>query len=1185
MAAEHLAAAELAEKLKSEPREAGQKALSERRFLSGIQALAHLPLLQRQRDLAAGRNTAGFISGYRGSPIGGLDQTLWEIGRELEAHHIKFQPGLNEDMAATAVWGSQQVNLFAGAKYDGVFAMWYGKGPGVDRSMDVLKHANAAGTSPWGGVLAIAGDDHGARSSTLPHQSEHMFASAMIPVLNPSGVQDYLDFGLHGWAMSRYAGCWIALKATADTVESSALVSLDPFRVKSIIPAHFELPPDGLNIRWPDAALAQELRLQHYKAYAAMAYVRANGLDRIVIDSPKARLGIISTGKSYLDLRQALDDLGINEQRAADMGIRVYKIAMNWPLDAEGVRHFAEGLEEILVVEEKRQLIEYQLKEQIYNWREDVRPRVVGKYADKGEWELPQEEWQLPAAGELSPAIIARVVVARLSRFYKDESLAARLALLNANERNASALKAMPLRVPHYCSGCPHNKSTMILPEGSRALAGIGCHYMAIWLDAESTQTFSQMGGEGAAWVGQAPFTETKHVFANLGDGTYQHSGILAIRQAVAAKVPITYKILYNDAVAMTGGQPVEGALTVPMIARQLLAEDVARVAVVSEFPEKYIGAGLLPRGVEVFDRHELLRVERILRDVPAVTAIIYDQTCAAEKRRRRKAHLYPDPPLRAFINKSVCENCGDCSAQSNCMSVVPVETEFGRKRQIDQSSCNKDFSCVEGFCPSFVTVEGGRLRKPKGENDLAWIATLPEPATAKIDEPCSILITGVGGTGVVTLGALIGRAAALENKNVTGLDMAGLAQKGGPVTSHIRIAAAETELHATRISSGETAVLIGCDLVVSASPETIFKLRPSYTSAVVNNDFSITSEFVRAFSAQAQTGDLDLHPDPQFQHEAMEKVISDACGAGRADFLPASRLATALMGDSIATNPFLLGYACQKGLLPVKSQSLLKAIENLGIAVEQNKNAFHWGRRAAIDSAAVEAAAGLGARDERPYAERPLAEMISGLADDLGDYQNARYAARFAERVGKIRASEQRIDTASEALTRAFALSYYKLLAAKDEYEVARLFTRKEFLDELRVTFEGDYKLAFHFAPPILSPVGAGAPGPRKRRFGPWTFHALRLLAKLRFMRGAWFDPFRFSPDRIFERELIRDYEQLADEIAGALKKKNLAVAAELLSLPQRIRGYGPVKARYAAQAKKREAELKKTFLAGREN
>ena len=1157
--------------------EQASRPATEKHFLSGAEALAWLPVLQRQRDLAAGRNTAGFVSGYRGSPLAGLDQSLAAMKPAFNAHHIFFQPGLNEDLAATSVWGSQQVNLFEGALYDGVFALWYGKGPGVDRSMDVLKHANAAGTSRWGGVLAVAGDDHAARSSTLPHQSEHMFAAAMIPVLNPASVQDYLDFGLHGWAMSRFSGCWVGLKATADTVESSASVSLDPFRINSVLP-DFVRPPQGLNIRWPDPPPEQELRLQHAKVYAALAYARANRLDRIVLDSPRARLGIVATGKSYLDLRQALDDLGIGAARAAEIGLRVYKVGMNWPLDAEGVRHFAEGLEEILVVEEKRQLIEYQLKEQLYNWRDDVRPRVIGKYADKGEWELPQQDWQLPAAGELTPAIIARVVVARIARFFKDATLAARLDLLNVNDAKASALKSAPVRRPHYCSGCPHNTSTMSLPAGSRALAGIGCHYMAIWLNPEETQTFSQMGGEGASWIGQAPFTSTPHVFANLGDGTYQHSGILAIRAAVAAQTPITYKILFNDAVAMTGGQAVEGGLTAPMIARQLLAEGVARVVVVSEKPEAYLGMGLLPPEVRVHGRDELPQIQNLFREIPAVTAIIYDQTCAAEKRRRRKAGLYPDPPMRAFINEDICENCGDCSAHSNCMSVVPTRTPLGRKRQIDQSSCNKDFSCVDGFCPSFVTVHGGRLRRVDGVDDLTWIGDLPEPVFAPLTEPCGIIITGVGGTGVVTVGALIGAAATLEGKCITVLDMAGLAHKGGPVSTHIRIAPAGTELHATRISSGEANVLIGCDLVVSASLETISKLRPHYTRAVVNDDFSITSEFVRAFAAQAETGDLNAHPDPVFLRGEMESAVAEACGADRVNFLSATKLATALMGDSIAANAFLLGYALQKGLLPVSAPALLAAIEHNGVAVEMNRRAFAWGRRAVHDFESVARSAGLERKPDTPLAERPLPELIEFLARELRAYQNKAYAERFLARVAKARAAETRVDPSSEAFTRAYVLGLYKLMAYKDEYEVARLYSRPEFRQKLNRVFEGDFSLAFHFAPPALAnPHDA----PRKRKFGGWMMGLLGLLAACRFLRGTRLDPFGSSPDRKLERGLISEYEAMFDRVLPALCPANLSVAAELAAIPSRIRGFGPVKTRYVAQARLGVARLEKRLFA----
>ncbi|MBS1171727.1 MAG: indolepyruvate ferredoxin oxidoreductase family protein, partial [Proteobacteria bacterium] len=792
---------------------------SGRVFLSGVQALARLPMLQRQRDQAAGLNTAGFISGYRGSPLGGLDQTLWKAKPHLTRHHVLFQPGVNEDLAATAVWGTQQVNLFPGARYDGVFAMWYGKGPGVDRCGDVFRHANAAGTSRHGGVLVVAGDDHAARSSTLPHQTDHIFKAVMMPLLAPSGVQEYLDLGIHGWALSRYSGCWTAFKAVADTVESSASVDIDPQRVQILLPEDFQLPPGGLNIRWPDPPLVQEERLLHHKLYAALAYCRANRLNRIVIDArdagTPARLGIITAGKAYLDVRQALDDLGIDERLAAEIGIRLYKVGMTWPLEAEGVRRFAEGLEEILVVEEKRQSIEYQLKEELYNWREDVRPRVIGKFDEKGEWSLPHSDWLLPAAHELTPAIIARAIAARIGRFFTSPHIRERLAFLEAKEKALAQPAVAIQRSPYFCPGCPHNTSTRV-PEGSRALAGIGCHYMAIWMD-RATATFSHMGGEGVAWVGQAPFTETRHVFANLGDGTYFHSGLLAIRQAVAAQVPITYKILYNDAVAMTGGQPVDGELTVAMITRQLAAEGVHKMVVVTDDTEKYATVTDLAPGVPVRHRDELDRVQRDLREYPGVSALIYDQTCAAEKRRRRKRGTLPDPARRVFIHELVCEGCGDCGVKSNCLAVVPVETEFGRKRAIDQSACNKDFSCLKGFCPSFVTVEGGRLRKGKApQRDAAGFGDLPLPLLPDTRQPYGILVTGIGGSGVVTIGALVGMAAHLDGKGVTTLDMTGLAQKGGAVFSHLRICDRPQDIHAVRIAAGEARCVIGGDLVVS---------------------------------------------------------------------------------------------------------------------------------------------------------------------------------------------------------------------------------------------------------------------------------------------------------------------------------------------------------------------------------
>src|SRR5690349_12148688 len=880
---------------------------SGRVFLTGTQALVRLPMMQRQRDMAAGLNTGCFISGYRGSPLGGFDQALWGARRFIEKSHIHFQPAINEELGATAVWGSQQINLFPGSRCDGVFALWYAKGPGVDRSGDALKHGNAAGSAPHGGVLLLAGDDHTCKSSTLPHQSEYSFMDAGIPVLNPSGVQEILDLGLYGWAMSRYSGCWVAFKTIAETVDSSASVEIGPERTEIVLPDDFEMPPGGLNIRWPDQPLDQEFRLHKYKLYAALAFARANRLDRIVIDSPQPRFGIITTGKSYLDVRQALDDLGIDDAHAAEIGFRLYKVAMPWPLEREGIRHFAEGLEEILVVEEKRAVIENQLKEQLYDWREDVRPRVIGKFDEN-------RNWILPSNGELTPAQIARVIAQRIARFHTSPRIAERLAFLEAKERQLSGNVVPFSRTPYFCSGCPHNTSTKV-PEGSRALAGIGWHYLSQFMD-RSTATFTQMGGEGAPWIGQAPFTETAHVFANLGDGTYAHSGVLAIRAAVAAGVNITYKLLFNDAVAMTGGQPIDGGLTVPVLTRQLAAEGVRRIVVVTDEPDKYAPGVDFAPGAAVRHRDDLDAVQRELREVEGVTAIVYDQTCAAEKRRRRKRGRFPDPAKRVFINDLVCEGCGDCSKTSNCLSVVPVETEFGRKRVIDQSSCNKDYSCVEGFCPSFVTVHGGALKKREG-GDLGEdeLPKLPEPTLPPLAEPYGILVTGVGGTGVVTIGALLGMAAHLEGRGVTVLDQLGMAQKGGAVMSHVRIAKTPDEIHAVRIAAGSTRLILGCDILTCVGYEQLAKMQKGVTKTLVNSALVMPAGFTR-------------NPDLAFPRGSMEREIKDAVAPGDAEFLDATRLATGLMGDSIATNLFMVGFAYQRGLLPVGEPAILRAIE-----------------------------------------------------------------------------------------------------------------------------------------------------------------------------------------------------------------------------------------------------------------
>ena len=1186
---------------------------SGRVFLTGVQALTLLPMLQRRRDLAAGINSAGFVSGYRGSPLGGLDQSLWRAQAHLDRHHVVFQPGINEDLAATALWGTQQLNLFPGAKCDGVFGLWYGKGPGVDRSGDVFKHANSAGTSRHGGVIAVAGDDHAARSSTVAHQSEHAFKAAMMPVLVPSGVQDYLDFGLHGWALSRYSGCWVGFKAVADTVESSATVDLSPGRLSIVIPTDYAIPADGLNIRWPDDRLVQEARLLNHKLYAALAYCRANNLNRIAIDAPRPRLGIIAAGKSYLDVRQAFDDLGIDDALAAEIGIRLYKIGMVWPLESAGVRKFAEGLEEILVVEEKRQLIEYQLKEELYNWREDVRPRVIGKFDERGEWALPHGEWQLPASGELTPALIAKVIAARIERFYTSQRIRDRLAVIEAKEHAAAPV--IPIgRVPWFCPGCPHNTSTNV-PDGSRALAGIGCHYMVTWMD-RSTATFSHMGGEGAAWIGQAPFTETRHVFVNLGDGTYFHSGVLAIRAAVAAGVNATYKILYNDAVAMTGGQPVDGRLSVPDIARQLHAEGVGHVVVVTDGSPRSWHVSDLPHGVPIRQRDDFDAIQREFRECPGVSAIIYDQTCAAEKRRRRKRGKLVDPPRRVFINEQVCEGCGDCGVQSNCLAVVPLETNFGRKRAIDQSACNKDYACVNGFCPSFVSVIGGRVRKgralghdadlgvPPGDrsqwrgphavgaerpragcatpdSEVAAVASAStvaspqagpllrvpaSPGFSSTQEPYDILVTGVGGSGVVTIGALIGMAAHLDGKGVTVLDMTGLAQKGGAVFSHVRICDDPAAIHAVRIATGEADAVIGGDAVVTASNEALAKMQLGRTRVAVN-------------CAETPTAEFTHNPDWQFPLERMQQALRDAAGPDALFCLDASALAAQLMGDAIYANSLLLGYCWQLGMVPLSEAALARAIELNGVAVEQNLRAFAWGRRAANDPAAVARLLPPAATSTPPTLDELIAEHVAFLTA----YQDAAYASRYRALVERVRAVAEKVPAGTQgagpgetALAEAVARGYFKLLAIKDEYEVARLYAESDFRARIDAAFEGDFELRFHLAPPLLARPDPTSGRIAKIAFGPWMMTAFRWLAKARRLRGTRWDIFGRSVERALDRQLLADFEDDIVLILARLAPATLAACTELAALPQQIRGFGHVRKKSALATRQKREKLR---------
>ncbi len=958
----------------------------------------------------------------------------------------------------------------------------------------------------------------------------------------------------------------MAFKCISDTVDASASINIDIDNPKIVLPEDFPMPTGGVSIRWPDAPMEQELRLQQGKIYAALAYCRANKLNRITINCENPRLGIIASGKSYLDVRQALEDLGIDDRHAAEIGIRLMKVGMPWPLEPTAVREFAQGLDEILVVEEKRQLIEYQMKEQLYNWRDDVRPRVIGKYDEHGEWEVARSAWLLPAAGELTPAMIARVIAKRIGKFYTSKIVEARLKFIEDKEAALERPRAKVARIPTFCSGCPHNTSTKV-PEGSKALAGIGCHYMATWIRREQTMTFTQMGGEGVPWVGIQPFTETAHIFANLGDGTYYHSGLLAIRAAIAAKVNITYKILFNDAVAMTGGQPVDGPISVPMITHQVQSEGCGKIVIVTDEPEKYqaqeIQSALAP-GVMVHHRDELDEVQRMLRQIPGCTVMIYDQTCAAEKRRRRKRGTFPDPAKRVVINELVCEGCGDCGKKSNCVSIAPVETEFGRKRAIDQSSCNKDFSCVKGFCPSFVTVEGGQLKKRKAVVQEV-LSALPEPTLPSLDRPWGILVTGVGGTGVVTIGALLGMAAHLENKGVAVLDMTGLAQKGGSVYTHVRIAAKPEDIHAVRIAAGEANALLGCDMIVSTSDEAIAKMQKSVTSGVVNADVS-------------PTGDFTKQPDLQIPVAGMEDVLRDAMK--EVDFVDASQLATALLGDGIYTNPFVMGFGWQKGLIPLTLESILRAIELNGAAVEKNKAAFDWGRRAAVDLRSVQKmATPPEAKPESQRLSETIEEMVSRRRQFLTDYQDAAYADRYAALVAKVQKVEAEKFAGKKALSAAVARYFFKVMAYKDEYEVARLYSQSDFRKRIADQFEGDYKLTFHMAPPIMSEIDPATGELKKQTFGPWMMTAFSVLSKFKGLRGGALDIFGYTEERRMERQLIADYESTVDSLLASLSADNYDVAVDIASIPEFIRGFGHVKHQHFLEAKKREVELMERF------
>ena len=1132
-------------------------------YLTGSQALVRLAILQAERDWTAGLNTACLVTGYRGSPMHNVDREFWRAGSVVDEKNIHFQPAVNEDLAATAVWGSQQAQLHGDNRFDGVYAMWYGKGPGLDRSIDAIRHANLAGTSAFGGVLAAVGDDPAMMSTDTPATSEPTFVDLMMPVLYPSSVQEILDYGQIGWAMSRYCGSWVGFKTVSDTVDTAASVDGDPSHLNIVLPQDFELPPGGLNIRMPDPWRDQEARQTRYKLEAAKAFARANHLNRPLIISPRPRLAIIASGKSALDAQQALFELGIDDAMAAEIGISVLKIAMPHPLDYGEIRAFARGALEVLVVEEKRRVVESQVKDALYGLPESERPRVVGRSDEDG-------EVLVPAVGELSPDDIARAVAKRIAPFHTSESMSARIAFLGEKEQAARTRNALSVvRTTTFCSGCPHNTSTKV-PEGSRAHGGVGCHFMSVYMD-RSTSNHSHMGGEGATWIGQAPFVETDHIFQNLGDGTYFHSGLLAIRACVAAETNITYKILFNDAVAMTGGQPHDGPLSPALISQQVHAEGVSKIILVSDEPDKYPKSENFAPGITFEHRKALDRVQREIREVPGVSVIIYDQTCAAEKRRRRKRGTMPDPERRVFINEAVCEGCGDCNERSNCLSVLPLDTEFGRKRQIDQSSCNKDFSCADGFCPSFVSVIGGRPRRSVNRRLMpTGLTQLPEPARPDLGDgkPYKILVTGVGGTGVATIGALLTMAAHLEGLGCAAVDQFGMAQKGGPVTSHVQIAQTPDDIKAVRLTAGAADLLLACDKLVAGGELAMGTIKPAATRVLVNTHEAITGQFTR-------------DPDLVFPSDALAERLTEAVGSAHIEFLDATRMATALMGDSIASNLFILGYAWQQGLIPLSVDAIVRAIELNGVAVEMNKETFTWGRRAVVDRSLVEQFTRPPEKESSLKLSDNLDEMIERRFAQLRRYQSGRYARRYQRIVEAARTAETEKTPGQSGFAEAVARYAYKVMAYKDEYEVARLYSDRAFAERLGEQFEGDFKLQFHLAPPLLTRLDRDTGLPVKRTFGPWMLAAMRQLARFKILRGTKLDVFGYSGERRAERQLIAAYTATVDELIDGLQRDNHPLAVEIASIPETVRGYGYVKERNLAAAEQCQADLLATWRA----
>lgn len=1113
-------------------------------YMTGIQALVRLPLDQKRLDLQAGHNTAGFISGYRGSPLGGYDQQLRAAQTWLDAHDIKFWEGLNEDLGATAVWGSQQLGLFPGAQRDGLFGIWYGKAPGVDRTGDVFKHANAAGTSALGGVLAVLGDDHMCKSSTLPSQSEFAMQDAEIPVLNPASIQDVLDYGLHGWAMSRFTGGWSAMIALADTMDSGAVVDVSLNRMNFVTP-DFVFPDDGVHMRRSDPPLEKERRLRQYKIPAAQAWVRANQLDHVILPSAKPRIGLIVTGQAARDVFEALEALGITPEEAGKLGLTIYKVAMPWPLEPEGIRAFCAGLERVLVIEHKRPLIEEQLRAALYPMPEKQRPMLEGKRTADGKPLLSQ-------IGSIPVPEIAEALMGVLPKGWDRSKAEAYFARVGRAGEAARTNATPTVRTPHYCSGCPHNTSTVV-PEGSRALAGIGCHYMANFMPDRNTDMTSQMGGEGIAWVGQHFATDESHMFVNLGDGTYSHSGSLAIRAAVTSGANITYKILYNDAVAMTGGQTVESGQTPQQIAMQVKGEGVETIVIVTEDPTRYANVKGLPRRVKIYDRAELDTVQKSLRETPGVSVLIYDQICATEKRRRSKRGLRAPDRTRVLINTEVCEGCGDCSIKSNCLSVEPVETELGRKRRINQSTCNTDLSCVSGFCPSFMTVTDGEFTakdEPRPEIDTSYI---PLPETPSLEETWNVLFTGVGGTGVTTVAAILAMGAHVDGHAASSLDMTGLAQKGGPVLSHLRFAREPDMISTGRVPPASTDCVIACDLVVAAGGDALNLMDADRTAAYANSDVTPTSEFIRD---RSKTFESDLLA-ARVKRQAADFAAFDA-----------EALAILYFNDAIYTNMIMAGYAWQKGQVPVSLRGIYRAIKLNGVKADENMGAFDVGRIAAHDPNRLETA-----KAPRGHmTPMTLDELIDNRAERLTAYQNAKYAALYRDQVAKIRAAETEAGL-GERLTEAVARYAFKLMAYKDEYEVARLWTDGSFDAYLARKFKGG-KLNYHLAPPIFSKKDEHG-HLKKKAFGPWMKTAFKLMKRFKWLRGTRFDPFGWTEERRMERKMRDQYLDNMQRLLSELSEKNLDLAVAIAEIPDEIRGYGHVKEEAVSKAAAREAEL----------